>query len=131
MRTRGARWIVTCLAWVAWLLGATAVAAAPAKIKDVRLWSGPEGTRLVIELSGPVEYDVFPLSGPDRIVVDLANTSLGAQSLPAGQGPVRQLRAGLQSGRNLRVVLDLDSPQPPRRWKVVFEKREYGLGNGE
>ena len=41
-------WLVLSLAWLpAW--------ASPARVKDVRLWSGPEGTRLVIELSAPVE----------------------------------------------------------------------------
>ena len=38
--------------------------AGTARVKDVRLWSGPEGTRLVIELTAPVEYDVFPLDNP-------------------------------------------------------------------
>ena len=47
--------------------------AAPARVTDVRLWSGPEGTRLVIELTAPVEFDVFALDAPDRVVIDLAN----------------------------------------------------------
>lgn len=38
--------------------------AAPARVEDVRLWSGPEGTRLVLDLSSPVKYDVFTLNNP-------------------------------------------------------------------
>ncbi|HET7204871.1 MAG TPA: N-acetylmuramoyl-L-alanine amidase [Steroidobacteraceae bacterium] len=118
MRVPRARLTAVFLAWLGLLLAAGPACAATAKVKDVRLWSGPEGTRLVIELSAPVEYDVFPLDKPDRVVVDLANTTLGAQDLPAGQGPVRQLRSGPQPGRGLRFVLDLDSPQAPKSFVV-------------
>ena len=105
-------WLVLSLAWLpAW--------AGPARITDVRLWSGPEGTRLVLELSAPVEYDVFTLDNPDRVVVDLAHTVLPAdQSLPAGQGPVKSLRSGLQDGQGLRFVLDMTETPKPRSFVV-------------
>ncbi|MGI9245790.1 MAG: AMIN domain-containing protein, partial [Steroidobacteraceae bacterium] len=109
---------VRALAWLACLAMAGTAWAGAARVKDVRLWAGPEGTRLVVETTGPVEFDVFTLSGPDRVVVDLADTVLAGQSLPQGQGPVKQVRAGPQSDRGLRLVLDLDSPQQPRSFKV-------------
>jgi N-acetylmuramoyl-L-alanine amidase len=107
---------LACLAmWLALL----PVASWSAQVRDVRLWSGPEGTRLVVELTAPVEFDVFALDNPDRIVVDLANTTLPASEvLPAGQGPVKSLRSGPQSGRGLRFVLDLSGPQKPRSFMV-------------
>jgi N-acetylmuramoyl-L-alanine amidase len=105
-------WLVLSLAWLpAW--------ASPARVIDVRLWSGPEGTRLVIELSAPVEYDVFSLDNPDRVVVDLANTTLPAdESLPSGQGPVKSLRSGPQEGQGLRFVLDMTEALKPRSFVV-------------
>jgi N-acetylmuramoyl-L-alanine amidase len=107
------------MAWLALLLASTAATAATARVTDVRLWSGPEGTRLVIELTAPAEYDVFTLDGPDRVVVDLANTTLpAARSLPAGQGPVKALRSGPQEGHGLRFVLDLTEAQKPRSFIV-------------
>ena len=73
----------------------------------------------MVELTAPVEYDVFALDNPDRIVVDLANTTLPASEvLPSGQGPVKSLRSGPQSGRGLRFVLDLTGPQKPRSFMV-------------
>lgn len=119
MRARQSRLIPICLAWLgAFLLSTTAWAGA-AKVRDVRLWSGPEGTRLVVELSGPVEYDVFAIDGPDRVVIDIANTQMPAgKSLPLGQGPVKSVRSGPQPGHGLRLVLDLDSPQPPKSFLV-------------
>lgn len=115
----GPRLIVVFLGWLGLLLGAaSASAATQARVKDVRLWSGPEGTRLVIELTKPVEYDVFPLGTPDRVVIDLASTSLAGRELPAGQGPVQRVRSGPQPGKGLRLVLDVDSPQPPKHFVV-------------
>jgi N-acetylmuramoyl-L-alanine amidase len=101
------------------LFAATAASAGAARVTDVRLWSGPEGTRLVIELTAPAEYDVFSLEGPDRVVVDLANTTLPAdKSLPAGQGPVKALRSGPQQGQGLRFVLDLTEARKPSSFVV-------------
>jgi N-acetylmuramoyl-L-alanine amidase len=107
------------LAWPALLLACLPAWAGPAQVTDVRLWSGPEGTRLVVELSAPVDYDVFTLDDPDRVVVDLANTTLPAgESLPAAQGPVKSLRSGPQAGQGLRLVLDVTAAQKPRSFMV-------------
>src|SRR4030042_3530971 len=105
---RSTAWRFACLALLlAWL----PAWAGPARVTDVRLWSGPEGTRLVIELSAPVDYDVFALDNPDRIVVDLANTTLPAdETLPPGQGPVKSLRSGPQQGQGRRFVLGVTEP---------------------
>src|SRR5512140_3063096 len=98
---------------------AQAAIAAPSRVTDVRLWSGPEGTRLVLELSGPVKHEVFTLDHPDRIVVDLDNAELATRKgLPSGQGPVTSVRSGPQPGHGLRFVLDLSGPQTPKSFAV-------------
>ena len=95
------------------------VAAAPAQVTDVRLWSGPEGTRLVLDLSAPVRHEVFTLDNPDRVVIDLANTELAlSKRLPAGQGPVKDVRSGPQPGNGLRIVLDLATKQSTNSFLV-------------
>ncbi len=53
------------------LLGATTFCSA-ATVKSVRVWSGPDSTRVVFELTAPVEHRVFTLADPDRIVIDSA-----------------------------------------------------------
>jgi hypothetical protein len=94
------------------------VAAAPARVEDVRLWSGPEGTRLVLDLSAPVKYDVFTLNNPYRVVIDLANASIAdSNRLPAGQGPVTRVRSGKQPRHGLRFVLDLAVLQQPSEFQ--------------
>jgi N-acetylmuramoyl-L-alanine amidase len=85
-------------------------ATAPAQVGDVRLWSGPEGTRLVVDLSAPVRHQVFTIDNPDRVVIDLENTRLAMRkALPGGQGQVRTVRSGPQAGGGLRIVLDLEA----------------------
>ncbi len=102
--------------WVALItlvgLGAAAGAGAAASVQvaDVRLWSGPEGTRLVLDLSAPARYEVFTLQNPDRVVIDLARAELAMRKdLPKGQGRVKAVRSGPQAGGGLRLVLDLDA----------------------
>jgi N-acetylmuramoyl-L-alanine amidase len=105
------RFAVTLAAAALWLLGGL-VAAQAAKVSDVRLWSGPEGTRLVLDLSAPVPYEVFTLENPDRVVIDLARAELALRKgLPQGQGPVQAVRSGPHADGGLRIVLDLASPQ--------------------
>ena len=102
------------------LVGAfSSAVAAPARVTDVRLWSGPEGTRLVLDLSAPARYEVFAVENPDRIVIDLENADLAtAKGLPAGQGPVKGVRSGPQANHGLRLVLDLNSPQKVKSFSV-------------
>ena len=101
-------------------VGTQALAGAPVRVTDVRLWSGPEGTRLVLDLSGPVSHEVFTLDNPNRVVIDLANADLAMRKdLPDGQGPVKTLRSGPQPRNGLRFVLDVGSPQTPKSFVVA------------
>ena len=119
MPARPAKTTAFLLAFAALFAAITASAAAPARVMDVRLWSGPEGTRLVLDLSAPAEFQVFAVENPDRIVIDLQNADLASRKgLPAGQGPVKAVRSGPQPNHGLRLVLDLDAPHPVRSFTV-------------
>ena len=101
------------------LVGVSASATAPVRLTDVRLWSGPEGTRLVLDLSALPRHEVFTIENPDRIVIDLADTQLAMRKgLPAGQGPVKGVRSGTQDGGGLRIVLDLSVRQAVKTFAV-------------
>lgn len=94
--------------------------AAPAvTVKDVRLWAGPDATRVVFDLSGPARHTLSTLHNPERVVVDVAAARFanGNVAMPAGQGFAKQLRAGLQ-GQDLRLVIDLAGPATPRSFMV-------------
>ena len=115
------RWTFLC-ALLTLCIATAARAAAPAEVEDVRLWSGPEGTRLVLDLSAPVRHEVFSIENPDRIVIDLQNTRLAMRkALPDGQGPVTNVRSGPQAGGGLRIVLDVATRQPVKSFMVAPE----------
>ena len=100
--------------------------AAAATVNGIRLWSGPEGTRAVFELTGPVEHRVFALTDPDRVVIDLPDTSTaGSLALPDGRGVVASVRAGLRAGRDLRVVLELNTAAKPKTF-LLAPTQQYG-----
>lgn len=128
MRRLGPTAIHTLLAGCLGLFAAVFVASAakPVMIKEVRLWAGPDGTRLVFDLSEPVAHNVLTLDNPDRVVVDIPGGVMdSARALPEGQGFVKQLRAAAQPNGDLRVVVDLSSPAEPRTF-AVGPQQTYG-----
>ena len=75
-------------AWLS-LLSAAAASAAPS-VTDVRLGPYGEGTRLIVELTGAVEFEVFALARPERLVIDLPPVELGSAGADAGLRPRRR-----------------------------------------
>ena len=94
----------------------SAVACHGAEIKTLRIWAGPEYTRAVFDVSGPVDYKLFELGKPDRVVLDLHGAVLGPGfDAPQPKGPLlRSLRAGKQGAADSRVVFDLADGVHPK-----------------
>lgn len=63
----------------------------------------------MLDLGGKAEYKLFTLQNPDRVVIDLSNTSLNTTLKldPDTAGPVRSVRHGQPEAGTLRVVMDL------------------------
>jgi N-acetylmuramoyl-L-alanine amidase len=81
-------------------------------IRDVRVWAGPENTRVVVDLSGSAQHSLLVLHNPERVVLDVPGARLGkaAHKVPSGAGAVRKVRMSRSSSGNLRLVLDLARP---------------------
>jgi N-acetylmuramoyl-L-alanine amidase len=111
---------------VATLLALPVGFAGAATVQSVRAWAGPEGTRVVFELSGPVEHRAFALTGPDRVVIDLPS-SVAAPTLALGEalGAVTGLRTGARPGGELRLVLELNEPARPKTF-LLTPNEQYG-----
>ena len=106
------------------LLGATTFCSA-ATVNSVRVWSGPDSTRVVFELTAPVEHRVSTLADPARIVIDLPDTkAAGPLSLPEPKGVVAAVRAGSRSG-DLRVVLELTKAAKAKTF-LLAPNEQYG-----
>ena len=117
------RWLIPTLMVV--LAGASQALAAA--IEGVRLWRAPDHTRLVFDLSGPVEHKIFPLSNPDRLVIDIpsANIKNGFASLDLSKTPIEKIRSGKHNQQDLRVVLDMKEAVNPRSF-VLKKNEQYG-----
>jgi len=89
-------------------------------VKDIRLWAGPDSTRVVFDVSGPVSHTLSTLQDPDRIVVDIATAQLASsiRSMPDGRGFVKQLRGAVQRDGDYRVVIDLTGPAQAHSFTV-------------
>jgi N-acetylmuramoyl-L-alanine amidase len=81
-------------------------------VRGVRVWAGPDNTRVVVDLSGSAQHSLTVLHNPERVVLDVrgAYLSKGARRPPAGAGAVKQVRMSRNPSGNLRVVLDLSRP---------------------
>ncbi|HLT14162.1 MAG TPA: N-acetylmuramoyl-L-alanine amidase [Marinobacter sp.] len=107
-------------------LAAVAVNAAT-QIEGLRIWPAPDHTRLVLDTAGSVEHNVFSLSSPARLVIDLKNTSLKTDfgNVDLSGSPIQRIRSAPRNGTDLRVVLDLKSDIKPRSF-VLEPNQQYG-----
>jgi N-acetylmuramoyl-L-alanine amidase len=82
------------------------------QVKDIRYLSSSNYTRVVIDLTGPVEFSKNRLSNPDRLYFDLKNTTIAKEiktSLPVGDGIVKTVRASQFNNDTVRVVFDIEA----------------------
>ncbi|PVZ70407.1 N-acetylmuramoyl-L-alanine amidase [Pelagibaculum spongiae] len=96
-----------------------------AKLKGLRIWSAPDSTRLVLDLSRPVKHQVFPLTNPDRLVIDLQDCQWSASLPNPAKSYINQIRFGVRQKRDLRLVLDLNQTVQPRSI-ALRPSGEYG-----
>src|SRR5882724_12041706 len=87
-----------------WLKPAHAV-----DVRAIRLWAGPDNTRVVVDLSGNAQHSLQVLHNPERVVLDVsgARPAKALRAAPAGTGAVKRVRMSHSPSGNLRVVLDL------------------------
>ena len=90
------------------LLAATAQAA---EVRDVRFWRAPDHSRVVFDLSGPVEHELITLDSPDRLVIDIQASTLGSDTskLEFANSPITRLRHAEKPNGALRLVFDLSN----------------------
>ena len=102
------------------LAGANGAAAADRTVKDIRMWTAPDHTRLVLDLSDRVEYRLFRLQDPARVVVDLEGTRSQADrdNLTLPDPVLRDVRTGYPKDGTFRVVMDLKRDVNPKTFQL-------------
>lgn len=107
-------------------IGTWSSLAMAADIEGVRLWRAPDHTRLVFDLSAPLEHKLFTLENPARVVIDIKNAKFLASlsNLDFKETPIKTMRKSVRDGSNVRVVLDLSHAVNPSSF---FLKRQSGI----
>ena len=87
-----------------------------AEIENLRVWAGPDSTRAVLDLDERVEYRLFTLDNPARVVIDIEKAAASGELPfdPDRGGVIRGVRHGVRNGTDLRVVFDLESDAKPQ-----------------
>jgi N-acetylmuramoyl-L-alanine amidase len=90
-------------------------------VENIRFHSGPEFTRVVVDLSGQIKYKVGRLEDPDRIYVDLEAVVITApkRTIPIDDKVIKRIRAAQFNENTVRMALDIKQIQ---RYNVFYLK---------
>lgn len=97
-------------------VSATSSASGAGEVRQVRSWSSPGYTRVVVELSHPSNYSVHLLGAEKgqqpRLYVDIKTGSVADEvsaSTKVADGLLQNIRVGTPGKNQVRVVLDLET----------------------
>src|SRR6266566_860339 len=95
----------------------------------LQLQDRPGKSRLVLELSDPIDFRIFLLSSPERAVIDMPQVLWRAGELPAptGKAMVKDYRFGMFRKEVARLVLDLNRPVKIDNAQVLSPKDGAGF----
>ena len=96
-------------------------------MQNVRIWAAPDNTRVVFDVSGPVEHKLGLLSNPDRLVVDIKNAKISqaiGQPVSADKY-LNKVRSAERGKSDIRVVFDLKKNIEMRSF-LLQPNRQYG-----
>jgi N-acetylmuramoyl-L-alanine amidase len=114
----------------------------PSVVREIRHWTGPDYTRVVMDVKGPARYTVNRLNSPARVYLDFSGMKLGAGSkavLPVNDGLLGSIRSAQYDKNTVRVVLELNdsmgfkvfSLKSPTRIVVDVFPKKRPAGGGE
>jgi N-acetylmuramoyl-L-alanine amidase len=115
---------VLCLLWLPPAFAEIAVTAA-------RIWPAQDYTRLTLESKQPINYNLFTLSNPQRLVVDLEEVELNpalnelAGKVGSDDPYIKSVRIGRFKPGVIRLVLDLKAEVRPQLFSLK-PVAEYG-----
>lgn len=91
-------------------------------LEGARVWPSPDETRVVLDVKSEVDYSYFVLSSPDRLVIDLKQTSSRAK-LPVNvteSGVLSKVRASSPPEKGtFRLVFELKQKTTPTLFKLA------------
>jgi len=109
----------------------TSASAAELPIKSVRIWPGPDYTRITLESPHPLKHSLFMLDNPDRLVLDLEDAALSTnltelpRKVSATDPQLKGIRVGRFKPTTIRLVFDLKKRMKPEAFALA-PVAEYG-----
>ena len=100
-------------------------------ISSARVWPAQDYTRLTLESKQAIRHNMFNLSNPERLVIDLEEVELGnalndlAKLIGNDDPYIKSVRVGRFKPGVVRLVLDLKSEAKPQLF-VLNPVSEYG-----
>jgi N-acetylmuramoyl-L-alanine amidase len=100
-------------------------------ISSARIWPAQDYTRLTIESRNAIRHNMFTLSDPDRLVIDLERVELSdtlnelTSKISDNDPYIKSMRVGRFKPGVVRLVLDLKSEVNPQLF-VLKPVGEYG-----
>lgn len=97
----------------------------------VRVWPGPDYTRLTLESPQVIGYKLFTIRDPERLVLDLEDVDIGTilDALPTRIAPddpyLRSVRIGRMKPGTVRLVFDLKVSVEPQAF-LLKPVGDYG-----
>ena len=122
-RRRACQWLLLPVAQ--WLVPVPLYAST---IASARMWPAQEYTRLILESAGPVAHQMFAVTNPARLVLDLEDVELTpelaqlAQDVQPDDPYIEAIRVARFKPGVLRIVLDLKSEVDPQ----LFALKPFG-----
>lgn len=91
------------------MLASQAFAQSNHRVENIRVWHSPDSTRVVFDVSQNVQYKLFELSNPKRVVVDIQNATLSKKlpSLDPNNKHISRIRTGKPKAKTARFVFEL------------------------
>jgi N-acetylmuramoyl-L-alanine amidase len=118
---------LTCIVLLLWLPSAFAEVA----ITATRIWPAQDYTRLTLESKQPIHYNLFTLTNPDRLVIDLEDVEINAalndlvDKVGSNDPYIESIRIGRFKPGVVRLVLDLKARVKPQLFSLN-PVAEYG-----
>ncbi|GLT16338.1 N-acetylmuramoyl-L-alanine amidase [Vibrio zhanjiangensis] len=91
-------------------------------LQGIRVWPSPDETRVVIDLASEAQYSYFSLSSPQRLVVDLEQTTLNTKlPMSVSDSPVlKNIRRSTPPKKGTyRLVFELKRRVDPQLFKLA------------
>ena len=95
--------LINCLIFIS-----SSVFAKTVSVDNVRIWAALDSTRVVFDISGPVNHNQFTLTGPNRTVIDIKNSRINQiNTQPKSLDKyLKGIRTAKRNKNDLRIVLD-------------------------